>query len=53
MGSVSKWWLEQSLKSLGDSIEIQNGKLNIFLGNPYEIISSLVFDKNIEVFFME
>ena len=50
IGSVSKWWLEQSLKSLSDSIEIQNGKLNIFLGNPYEIISSLVSDKNIEVF---
>ena len=27
IGSVSKWWLEQSLKSLGDSIEIQNGKI--------------------------
>ena len=35
---------------MSDSIEIQNGKLNIFLGNPYEIISSLVSDKNIEVF---
>ena len=45
IGSVSRWWLEQSLKSLSDSIEIQNGKLNIFLGNPYEIISSLVLIK--------
>ncbi|MDC2979272.1 DNA photolyase family protein [Pelagibacteraceae bacterium] len=50
IGSVSRWWLEQSLKSLSNRIEKKNGKLNIFLGDPYEIISSLIFDKNIEVF---
>ena len=33
IGSVSKWWLEKSLKSLKDNIEKKNGKLNIFIGN--------------------
>ena len=40
MGSVSKWWLEKSLKSLSDIIEKKNGKLNIFFGNPFDIITS-------------
>jgi len=48
IGSVSKWWLEQSLKNLSDNIEKKNGKLKIFVGNPYDIIESLVENKNIE-----
>ncbi len=50
IGSVSKWWLEQSLKSLSIDIEKENGKLNIFAGNPLDIISSLIMDQNIELF---
>ncbi len=51
MGSVSKWWLEKSLKSLSDIIEKKNGKLNIFFGNPFDIITSLHLDKTIEFFY--
>ncbi len=50
IGSVSKWWLEQSLKSLNEAIEKQNGKLNIFEGNPLDIISSLVLNETIQFF---
>ena len=42
IGSVSKWWLENSLDSLSDSITKQKGKLNIFIGNPEKIISSII-----------
>ena len=51
IGSVSKWWLEQSLKNLCDNIEKKNGKLNIFEGNPLDIIQSLITNKNIEYFY--
>ena len=51
IGSVSKWWLEQSLKNLSDKIEKKNGKINIFKGNPFDIISSLTSDKNIQYFY--
>ncbi len=51
MGSVSKWWLEQSLKNLNDNIERKNGKLKIFEGNPFDIIKSLIINKNIEYFY--
>ena len=51
IGSVSKWWLEQSLNSLSDDIEKKNGKLNIFEGDPFNIISSLILDKNIGYFY--
>ncbi len=51
MGSVSKWWLEQSLKNLNDNIERKNGKLKIFEGNPFDIIKSLFINKNIEYFY--
>ena len=51
MGSVSKWWLEQSLKSLSNDIEKKNGKLNIFEGSPFDIIKSLNLDKSIEFFY--
>ena len=48
MGSVSKWWLEQSLKSLNNCLEKKSGKLNIFIGNPYDIIASIILDKSIK-----
>ena len=48
MGSVSKWWLEQSLKNLDDNIERKNGKLKIFEGNPFDIIKSLIINKNVK-----
>jgi len=51
IGSVSKWWLEQSLKNLCDNIEKINGKLKIFVGDPYEIIQSLILKNNIESFY--
>ena len=38
MGSVSKCWLEKSLESLSDAIAKRNGKLNIFVGNPFDVI---------------
>ncbi len=50
IGSVSKWWLENSLDSLSDSITKQKGKLNIFIGNPEKIISSIIKEKEIESF---
>ena len=51
IGSVSKWWLEQSLKNLSNNIEKKNGKLKIFVGNPFDIIQSFIFNKNIECFY--
>ena len=51
IGSVSKWWLEQSLKNLSDNIQKNNGKLKIFVGNPSDIIQSLTLNKNIECFY--
>ncbi len=51
IGSVSKWWLEKSLKILKDNIEKKNGKLNIFIGNPIDIIPSLILDNKIEHFY--
>ena len=51
IGSVSKWWLEQSLKNLSNNIEKNNGKLKIFAGNPFDIIQSLILNKNIECFY--
>ena len=51
IGSVSKWWLEQSLKNLSSNIEKNNGKLKIFEGNPSDIIQSLILNKNIEYFY--
>ncbi len=50
IGSVSRWWLEKSLKNLSESIIKKNGKLNIFIGNPFDIISSLISNNNIEFF---
>ena len=47
IGSVSKWWLEQSLKNLSNNIEKNNGKLKIFVGNPSDIIQSLILNKKI------
>ena len=51
VGSVSKWWLEQSLENLSENIEKKNGRLKIFLGNPFDIIQSLIINKNIEYFY--
>ncbi len=51
IGSTSKWWLEQSLNSLSIDIEKRNGKLNVFEGDPLDIISSLISDKTIECFY--
>ncbi len=51
IGSVSRWWLEKSLKNLSNNIEKKNGKLKVFIGNPSHIIQSLIIDKNIECFY--
>ncbi len=51
IGSVSKWWLEKSLKNLSDNIEKKNGKLKIFIGDPSDIIQSLIINRNIESFY--
>ncbi|QJR82622.1 deoxyribodipyrimidine photo-lyase [Alteromonas pelagimontana] len=37
-GGASKWWLHHSLQKLNDRL---NGHLQIFLGDPYEIIPKL------------
>ncbi len=50
MGSVSKCWLEKSLESLSDAIAKRNGKLNIFVGNPFDVIRSLILENNINSF---
>ncbi len=50
IGSVSKWWLEQSLKNLSDTIRKKNGKLNFFIGDPLKIISSIILENNIDFF---
>jgi Deoxyribodipyrimidine photolyase len=39
MGSASKWWLHHALKSLNSSL---NDKLNIFSGDPLEVILYLI-----------
>ena len=51
IGSTSKWWLEKSLNSLSIDIKKRNGQLNIFEGDPFNIISSLILEKNIECFY--
>ncbi len=48
VGSTSKWWLEKSLLSLSESIKKQNGKLNIFSGDPEKIILSILQNSNIK-----
>ncbi len=48
IGSVSSWWLEKSLNSLNDAISKKKGKLNIFIGDPFDIISLLISNENIE-----
>ena len=49
IGSVSKWWLEKSLNSLSNSIKTKNGNLNFFIGNPIDIIDSLISEHKIEI----
>jgi len=49
IGSVSKWWLEKSLNSLSNSIITKNGNLNFFIGNPIDIIDSLISEHKIEI----
>ena len=51
IGSVSKLWLEQSLKKLSEALEKKNGKLNIFIGNPYDVIKSLVLENSFNCFY--
>ena len=48
IGSTSKWWLEESLISLSHSIKTHNGKLNIFSGDPANIISSILKISNVK-----
>ncbi len=50
IGSVSKWWLEQSLKSLSNDLVKNGGKINIFVGNPFDIITSLILENKIDSF---
>lgn len=39
MGGASRWWLHQALESLNQSLQ---GRLNIFQGDPLEILNRLV-----------
>ncbi len=50
IGSVSKWWLEQSLKALSNQISNYKGNFNIYVGNPEDIILSIISNKNIKYF---
>jgi deoxyribodipyrimidine photo-lyase len=45
MGSASKWWLHHSLDKLNKSL---NNKLNIYIGNPRDIISRIIRENNID-----
>ena len=48
IGSVSKWWLEQSLYSLDETISELDGRLNIFIGKPEHIILSILSNNKIK-----
>ena len=39
MGGAGRWWLHQALNALDQKLD---GKLNVFKGEPYEILTSLV-----------
>jgi deoxyribodipyrimidine photo-lyase len=45
IGQASAIWLHHSLKSLNDSL---NGKLNIYIGNPSQIIEDLITRHKVE-----
>jgi deoxyribodipyrimidine photo-lyase len=48
LGGASRWWLHQALQSLDQKL---GGKLNIFSGDPYEILLSLVKEYNASAVF--
>lgn len=48
LGSASKWWLQQSLHSLNQSLK---GKLNIYVGPSKEIILKIIKENNIAGFY--
>ena len=50
IGSVSKWWLEKSISSLSLNISKHGGKLNIFMGQPEKIISSIIKGEKFDLF---
>ena len=50
IGSVSKWWLEKSISSLSLNISKHGGKLNIFMGQPEKIISSIIKEEKFDLF---
>ena len=45
MGGASRWWLHHSLQSLRHAL---HGKLNIYQGNPADIIASLCQRHNVQ-----
>jgi len=45
MGSASKWWLHHSLDKLNQSL---NNKLNIYVGNSFEIITNIIRENNLD-----
>ena len=42
LGSASKWWLYNSLKSLDQSLTLKDSQLFYFKGNPLEILNHLI-----------
>ena len=45
IGSASRWWLHNALNSLSDSLE---KKLQIYMGNPEQILHELVQQYNVQ-----
>ena len=44
MGEASRWWLHHSLNSLNKSL---NGKLNVYIGKPEEILIETLKNNNL------
>lgn len=42
LGGASRWWLHHSLQSLTESLKQCGHQLNLFVGNPLEIIPSII-----------
>ncbi len=45
MGSASRWWLHHSLNALDQSL---GGKLNVYIGNSYDVLIKLLKTNNME-----
>lgn len=45
MGAASRWWLHHSLQSLNHQLE---GRLNVFAGDPLEIIPKLIQEHTVQ-----